>query len=406
MKKIFFIVIFICSFLLACNIKPNETTLPSTNNSETISNDVIRINDKINSLELIENDEERMLTIMEIEREIKMLSASNQNNINNEKLLSETSRTTIILKNNLNWEDHLNMNVNYIDLNEIIDGNKILGINIYNNRRRTEMWVSQNKTFYNKILQLLDLPYIDIIGNYGAYEEFDIPTDINYRDYKSLVLQMGDNKSIEIGIPENGYVRIYVRGLNEYNQHSLYYSFVSLIKGDFDAISEVLSSENLVKQDAELSLVSYIIQSYSVATSSTTGPEMTFNLDGATFECSIDCGSFSYYDKIQKYNASSGEIVIWSVSYFENYRTSDQIKVHIMPEIDDMSYMDVIIRMNNDIIGYIIIEMKHVGNTINYETNTIDSYLFKDENNNYTSVSYEYIIGVINESKERVKNEK
>ncbi len=47
MKKIFFIVIFICSFLLACNIKPNETTLPSTNNSETISNDVIRISNKI-----------------------------------------------------------------------------------------------------------------------------------------------------------------------------------------------------------------------------------------------------------------------------------------------------------------------------------------------------------------------
>ena len=218
---------------------------------------------------------------------------------------------------------------------------------------------------------------------------------------KSLLLQMGNNKSIEIGIPNNGYIRIYVRGLNELNQYVLYNSFVSLIKGDFDAISEFLNNENLVNQETELSLVSYVIQSYSAAISSTTGPKMAFNLDGATFECSVDYGSFSYYENIQTYTATSGEIVMWSVSYFDNYGTSDQTKIHIMPEMNDVSYMDIIIRMNDDIIGYIIIEMKHVGNAISYEINAIDSYLFKDESNNFASVSHEYIICVINESKER-----
>lgn|GEM_PF-2193816 len=411
MKKIKLLpIVLVCVCLMACSYKPNETTTiiaPSTtSNTQTLSNDAIRINEEIDNLESIEDDEERMLKIMEIEREVKTLSSFDQDNINNEKLLSETNRTTIILKNNLNWEDHLNMNVNYVDLNEIIDRNEILGMNIYNNRRRDEMWVSQSKTFYNDVLQLLDLPYIDTKGNYGVYEEFDIPADINYVNYKSLLLQMGNNKSIEIGIPNNGYIRIYVRGLNELNQYVLYNSFVSLIKGDFDAISEFLNNENLVNQETELSLVSYVIQSYSAAISSTTGPKMAFNLDGATFECSVDYGSFSYYENIQTYTATSGEIVMWSVSYFDNYGTSDQTKIHIMPEMNDVSYMDIIIRMNDDIIGYIIIEMKHVGNAISYEINAIDSYLFKDESNNFASVSHEYIICVINESKERTKNEK
>ena len=151
-----------------------------------------------------------------------------------------------------------------------------------------------------------------------------------------------------------------------------------------------MDNTNLSKYNAELSMISLIVSNYNFGMSSIIGPYMKFNLDGASFECSIDYGSFEYYKEIKELIVSSNEKVQWAPSYIEGHGTAestriDEIKTH------EKAYMDVIVKVDEKIVGYIVVEMNRVDES-NYIVTVLESILFKDDNNNLKEVSLEFIL--------------
>ena len=122
-----------------------------------------------------------------------------------------------------------------------------------------------------------------------------------------------------------------------------------------------------------------------------------FNLDEASFECSIDYGSFEYYKEIKMLTVSSGIVVQWAPLYFNNYGTAKETLIDEVKS-SGKSYMDVIIKINEKIVGFIVVEMKYI-NTDRYIVTVLESILFKDDNNNLKDVELEFVLEKINEVK-------
>ena len=354
------------------------------------------INNAINNLEKIESDEIRMLEIMKIENEVKHLDKSESMKINMNKLNSISINTANTMKNQFDWKDYANMETDYIKLDELIDIGKINRIYIHKQRFSDEMWVCENEDFTINLMGLLNLPYIDLISNYQIVSDEQSEISIgDYTNYKSFTLYLGE-KLINVGIFSDGYVVI---KMNEDNGNIGLKEYVSLLKLDLEALENLISNERLNDYEGYLSLVSFSVQTFTIAMNSVRGPSMKFNLDDASFCCTIDYGSFKYLGEEKSIETLSDSTIQWSPIYIKENIDGSQEVVEDISETNNHAYMDVIIKIEGKIVGYIVIEMK-CSQTYKYTIYIKGFELFK-EDNNYQYVSYEYVMDKINKLKEK-----
>lgn len=358
------------------------------------TNDAARINKSIDDLEYIDNDEEKMIAIMNIEKDIQNISADKQEKINIDKLSYEENITVNNLKNSVEWKDYIN-NVDYSLLGSIFNYSLISGIDIHKERFGSEMWVCNNDDFYKELLTIFDLPYVDLKENFSdeiAHAFSD------YTNYYSFTIYLRNNELVDIGVYNSGYIRVRVKDTTGDNQqYVIKKSYISLIKLDTSKLYNFMDNTNLSKYNAELSMISLIVSNYSIGMSSTIGPSMKFNLDGASFECSIDCGSFEYYKETKELIVSSNEKVQWAPSYIEGHGTAESTRIDEI-KTNGKAYMDVIVKVDEKIVGYIVVEMSRIDET-NYSVTVLESVLFKDDNNNLKEVPLEFILKKIDEIK-------
>ena len=150
------------------------------------------------------------------------------------------------------------------------------------------------------------------------------------------------------------------------------------------------------KNNDDYQIVSFVYPYYDYAMSSSNGSKMKFDLDGAFFDCSIEYGLFSYKEKIQNKTIVSGEYIIWSPKYISNSEPMEDMYENNI----NKAYMDVIVKMNDKIIGFIIIEMYKVTRTL-YKDEVHTVCLFKDGDSYLEDVTLDYVTKQIEEAKEQ-----
>ena len=122
---------------------------------------------------------------------------------------------------------------------------------------------------------------------------------------------------------------------------------------------------------------------------------MHFTLEGATFDCQVEYGSFVYRERVVNKIFNSNEDILW----FPRYIEADLVYEDMYDNKIDNTYMDVIIRMDDNIIGFLIIEMYQIERSLyKYETHTVK--LFKEGDNYLDNISLEYTLSKLEEAKE------
>lgn len=364
--------------------------------NKNTNKDVISINNDINNLKKIESVEDRMIEIMRLQNEVGCLNGGEATRVHINKLNSISINTANALKNQVCWSAYVNMDTAYFKLNEVVDIRSISKIDIHKQRFSSEMWVCEKEDFTINLMKILDLPYIDLINNYQVVLNEQSEVSIgDYTNYKSFTLYLGE-KLINIGIFSNGYIIIQIEGSNENDEAKVY---VSLLKLDVEVLDSFITDESLIKYEGRISLVSFLVQKYTVAMNSVTGPSMIFNLESATFFCTIDYGSFKYLGEEKSIETLSDSTIQWSPIYIKENDDGSKEVVQDISESNNYAYMDVIIKIEETIVGYIVIEMK-CSQTYKYTIYIKGFELFK-EDNNYQYASYEYVMDKINKLKEK-----
>lgn len=383
-KNIFAIfIIFFCliSVLTGCELSPKHVDPQDL--------EVIKINESINTLENIEDDEAKLLKIIEIKREVNAIYDKKIDDVKMKDLERQEKNTVTNLKRVLGGDECIESSEESCSLIEsIINVNDIKGIDIHKHRFSSEMWTCNNEMFYRDLLSLFNLPYVDMENNFT--DEFALALN-NYNDYYNFTIYLSSNKLCEIGVFNNGYVKIQTKGMiEEYQQYGLKDCFISIIRLDVDSLYRLVEEENLAKYNANVSIVSLLTSIYNNGMSSAYGPALIFNLDGATFECKIDCGSFEYYKKTASLIVKSGEKVQWAPSYVEVH---DAQQITLVEEVkaNGKAYMDVIIKLEDKNIGYIVLTMIPLDNS-SYQISILESVLFTYDDNKYQEVSTEFIL--------------
>lgn len=153
--------------------------------------------------------------------------------------------------------------------------------------------------------------------------------------------------------------------------------------------------DDFIYEEYAESITTFISQTYTSEIENSGGPIMKFDLSEAEFECSIYIGSFSSENKTTSVIVKSGEEVQWNICYV----TNNAKIINEMEENDiDKAYMDLLIRIESKIVGYILIELnKLAGNR--YRTDVVASYLFKDKASEYKEVTLEYAKNKIDHAK-------
>ena len=108
MKKVF--LVFMCLMFIMCLAGCGE------------KKDFRSIEEEINYIFNMDTSDEKMIKIMNIEKEIRKLSNEEKDNIRNmEVFYNETKNTALELKENVSWNEFLNMDVDYLILNPLIN---------------------------------------------------------------------------------------------------------------------------------------------------------------------------------------------------------------------------------------------------------------------------------------------
>ncbi len=157
------------------------------------------------------------------------------------------------------------------------------------------------------------------------------------------------------------------------------------------------NNDNSKKDDEEIvdpyNIVSYSYPYFNNGMSSIHPIHLT--LEGATFDCTIEYGSFDRYNIVKKSIFNSNEDIVWNPVYILDDYIFDELYVNKI----DKTYMDVIIRMDDNIIGFLIIEMYQIEKSLyKYETHTVE--LFKEGDNYLDNISLEYTLSKMEEAKE------
>ena len=197
------------------------------------------IEEEINYISNMDNSDEKMVKIMNLEKEIKKLSTEEKNNIKYLELFyDEAINTSIELKENVSWSECLNKEVNYLTLNDFINIENINKMRLIKNFVSTFIFI-EKKEIINDIVNLIDIPYINVLNN-----DVDISDQLtsNSAEFYSYELFIDDNYCMSFYAYSNGYVWLSAKVNNIDN------AYVSIVKIDFDKLKDICSFENLRKK--------------------------------------------------------------------------------------------------------------------------------------------------------------
>lgn len=238
-----------------------------------VPNDVVRINNSIINLDKIENEEEKMLEIMKIEKDIEIIPIDKQTKIDMSKLAYENGKTINNLKNSVEWKSTLSQGEEYNELSDYFNFADAYEINMVRSFSSIDEKID-DQNIINHLFRYFDLPFIEIVNNRETfYEDYKEELSGDYKDYYSISLKyygMDENESIKINLYGSGYVFVVI---NERIGDETYdvinkFSLVSLVPIDFDRFIrfvsyEIIEIKNIENENATGIMIYYNDELYN-----------------------------------------------------------------------------------------------------------------------------------------------
>ena len=200
------------------------------------------IEDEINYISNMENSDKKMIEIMNTEKEIKKLSNKERNDIKNIELFyNEAKNASLELKKNVSWSEYLNMDVDYLTLNNMVNIENVNKISFIKNFSSINIFI-EKKELINDIVNLIDVPYIDKINLINS--DIDMH-DLLWSDSTEIYfyqLYVNSKFCMNIFVYSNGYVSL------SGNNGNINNTYVSIVKIDFNKLKEICAYENFAKE--------------------------------------------------------------------------------------------------------------------------------------------------------------
>ena len=218
-----------------------------------IPSDVARINNSIADLDSIDNDEEKMLEIMKIEKEIQVISANKRTKINMSKLSYETTFTVNNLKSSVEWSEFFVIDELYCGVDLIGDLSSVsVALINENSLSPNEAYEERinDVEFNNNFFSLVEIPYSEI---YGLEDENvllnmlrkELNVDDNHSPFY-VMYDIQDKTNIEFMIHPSGYIVITIKKVLE-EEMIIYKKYVSIVKVNYKDFEILLDKDNLKK---------------------------------------------------------------------------------------------------------------------------------------------------------------
>jgi len=199
-----------------------------------IPSDVTKINNSISELKNIEDDEEKMLTIMKIKKEVQSISEDKRKKINMSQLSNEISITSNNLKSSAEWSNNLNNEELFYTFTEITNNYEIkelYAIKGLNSRIKIQI---SRKELIDLLASYFYLPYANIISSketfYEEYSDILNGDDSDYCNFHVIFDDSNNNSLFNIHVYGSGYVLITttIKGSGNETITNMYVSLVSL----------------------------------------------------------------------------------------------------------------------------------------------------------------------------------
>ncbi len=231
MKKILLIlIVFVSLILFGCN----------TNNVDA---DVTIINTSINNIDSLKDNNEKIIEIVRLEKEIALLPKETKELIDIKKLEEKRDNVSLSLKNSTKWSSYLNKNNSYYRLESIIDIGTINKIQLSRELFAFMKVDIIDDNFMNSYISLIDLPYINVVDSTEGFNNFK---DSFYSEYENILIFrtyiINSNKTYGVDIMKSGYVIIYSLDNNSPDY------YVSITKRNYDEFNDVLGNDELYSE--------------------------------------------------------------------------------------------------------------------------------------------------------------
>lgn len=199
------------------------------------------IEEEINYIFNMDTSDEKMIKIMNIEKEIRKLSNEEKDNIRNmEVFYNETKNTALELKENVSWNEFLNMDVDYLILNDLVNIEEITKMRFIKGFSSIDFYIEKKEIIYN-IINIIDVPYIDRISlSNNDVEIHDILISDSTEVYYYL-LEITDNFYMNFRVYSNGYVSMSI------NKNNISNGYISIVRVNFNELKNICKYENLLE---------------------------------------------------------------------------------------------------------------------------------------------------------------
>lgn len=212
--------------------------------------DIRTINKSIENLQEIKNDEERMMIIVKLRKDILNLSSKKKERVNNDKLEFYAINTSLSIKESVEWnillkDDCLYNSINSISLCEnigILNAVKetVMPLNIY------KVIVTDEKSDYN-FKNIIDIPYFEISSpenDNGLDEMLNKNNDSLNRLSYSLISVINDQAYLEFKIHSSGYIILSVEKILD-GSINVINKYISVIRIDYEYLASLFENNNL-----------------------------------------------------------------------------------------------------------------------------------------------------------------
>ena len=158
-----------------------------------------------------------------------------------EVFYNETKITALELKENVCWNEFLNMDVDYLMLNDLVNIEEITKMRFIKGFSSIDFYIEKKEIIYN-IINIIDVPYIDRISlSNNDVEIHDIlisdSTEVYY-----YFLEITDNFYMNFFVYSNGYVSVSI------NNNNISNGYISIVRVNFNELKNICKYENLLEE--------------------------------------------------------------------------------------------------------------------------------------------------------------
>ena len=369
MKKLLFVLITLfCFFLIGCNEKKNNMSADSKENLENVNHEQEKGND-VDS----QSDEQNDIDLSNSHIDLNLVDDNNENNDNEFNKSNEELQGDEIV----------------IGEEQLIAQAKQTYLELYLKRNREDaiiddVWLFNYLGIYNDCIVGVFLDRKNCL-----FPEYELNIQIENLcfyyscGYEIMVYKDGSFFSL--------YEAYYVsKVLNIVEINEIYSQYQMMIEEVFTEENESTDYDFALEiGKVDYPMVSFSIKKYSYSLNSVSGVVFKVDLENVTLECSVDYGSFSYYDNEKKCIFSSFDKIQWCPSFIYDSSLIEEFYFNNV----EKAYMDIIIISGNDIIGYVVISLEQLSRT-SYLGDVVKSVLFEYDSDNI-DVTKEFVLNEI-----------